>query len=92
LEEFIILNSSNFRFVGYVLKVVKIPMKKIYYYLFSPENYDSDPELHSLDPYALDQDDTFSDVYSYLDKQVFDVNKSVIQKIIEFAARQSRDL
>ena len=69
-------------------------MKKIYYYLYSSKNPDTDPDpdLHNLDPHASDQDDTFSDVYSYLDKHTFDVSKSVIQNIIKFAARQSRDL
>jgi hypothetical protein len=76
-----------------VLKVVKIPMKKIYYYLYSSENpeTDPDPDLHNLDSYASDQDETFRDVYSYLDRQAFEASKSVIQYIIEFAARQSRN-
>jgi hypothetical protein len=73
-----------------VLKVVKIPMKKFYYYLYSSEDPDADPDLRGS--LASGRDDTFSDVYSYLDKQSFDVSKSVIRNIIEFAARQSRDL
>ncbi len=70
-----------------LLKVVKMPMKKIYHYLYTLDDLEEKdhPELHELDSYASDQNDSFRDVYSFLDRQYFDVSRSVVQNIVKYA-------
>jgi hypothetical protein len=66
-------------------------MKKLYHYLYSSEDSEEDhPDVHDLELYEADQNEAFRDVFSFLDQQVFDVNKSVVQDLVEYAGKQVR--
>ncbi len=66
-------------------------MKKVYYFLYTSDDLAKDyPELNDLNSYASGRNGAFSDVYAFLDRQCFDVRKSVVQNLIEYAVKQSR--
>jgi hypothetical protein len=75
-----------------MLKVVKMPMKKNYYYLFTLNDMDPGPseliEFNSLYP---DENSIYRDVISYLDQQSFDISNSVVARLVEYAGNQVRN-
>jgi hypothetical protein len=68
-------------------------MNKIYHYLYTIDDLKQDhpglQNLNSDDPPGPEIDDC-RDVFAYLDRYNFDVNSSVVQKLVEFAGRQLR--
>jgi hypothetical protein len=67
-------------------------MKKVYYFVYISDDLAKDyPELNDLNSYSSgNSNGAFSDVYTFLDRQYFDVRKSVVQNLVEYAVRQSR--
>ncbi len=75
-----------------MLKVVKAPMKNNYHYFFILNDLvPGHVELIELTPFFSDDNNDFSDVLSFLDQQHFDINKSIINELVEYAGRQFKD-
>ena len=64
-------------------------MKKNYHYFYSLDDFSPGPsELLELDRCFDDGDNTFSDVFSFLDQHSFEINHSVVRRLVEFAGDQ----
>lgn len=72
-----------------MLKVVKMPMKKNYYYLYTLNDMDPGPsELIDFNSFYPDEDGIYRDVISYLDQQSFDISNSVVTRLVDYAGIQ----
>jgi len=72
-----------------MLKVVKWPMKKNYYYFYTLNDMEQvHSELLEVDSCFPDENDTYRDIILYLDRQNFDIRSSVISRLIEYAGQQ----
>ena len=75
-----------------MLKVVKMPMKKNYQYLYTLN--DMDPgrsELMEFDSFFPDETSIYRDVIIYLDQQNFDISNTVVAKLVKYAGSQVKN-
>jgi hypothetical protein len=73
-----------------MLKVVKLPMKKIYHYLYSVDDLvGCNGELTDIDSFIQGDEGPYYDVFAYLDCHQYDIRGSVVKRLVEYANRQS---
>ncbi len=69
-----------------------MPMKKSYHYFYMIDDLKpGHPDILELDSLLSSENSAFSDVYSFLDMQRFEIKKSVVSELIEYAVRQFGD-
>lgn len=72
-----------------MLKVVNLPMKKCYHYFYSVDGFvPGNTELVDADSFFPDKNGIYRDVVALLDHQQFDIRKSVVSKLVEYAGKQ----
>ena len=72
-----------------MLKVVKLPMKKIYHYFYSVNDLVScKNELFEIDSLFPGEESAYNDVFAFLERQQFDIRRSVVKRLVEYAGRQ----
>lgn len=68
-------------------------MKKSYHYLYTLNDLeDGHPEMLDIDFCDTEQSSSFRDVFLCLDKLHFDVSRSVIRRLVEYAEKQTGNL